>query len=79
MRNKLTGDKPTLFIDQYGQWISEGAALAMLRRADYAESNARIILSHSLQKDMFGATYYPLKYIAKRCADYAARNRERDA
>jgi hypothetical protein len=47
-------------------YITEKKALAMLMRHDFTESQARIVLGHSLQQTWDGMTYYPLFYILKR-------------
>lgn len=49
-------------------YIRESIALAMLMvDGDYSESQARIILSHSLKQTIGDCTYYPATYIANRC------------
>lgn len=48
-------------------YISEASALRILMQdGDYSESQARIILNHSLKQRFDGSDYYPLKYISKR-------------
>lgn len=58
-------------------YIEERKAMRILMGVgDFTESQARIVLGHSLKQDFGGATYYPLTYIEKRAADNAARNEE---
>ena len=48
-------------------YIRENIALSILMvDGDYSESQARIILGHSLKQEFDGETYYPADYIAKR-------------
>lgn len=56
-------------------YIIEAKALQILMSdGDFTESQARIVLSHSLKQSFDGATYYPAAYIAKRAADNVARD-----
>lgn len=58
-------------------WISESAAMGILvNDGDFAPNQARIVLGHSLKKDMFGGTYYPMKYIYQRANGNVARVEE---
>lgn len=55
-------------------YISEAAALRILReRGDFTDSQARIVLAHSLKQSFDGATYYPMSYIYKRAKANAAK------
>lgn len=48
-------------------YISEDRALHILiQQGDYTESQARIILGHSLKQSYDGRTFYPARYIAMR-------------
>lgn len=55
-------------------YINEQAALHILiTQGDYTESQARIILMHSLAKEIDGASYYPSRYIHQRAERRASR------
>lgn len=49
-------------------FIAEHRALALLMQADYTETQARAILTHSKKQAYNGGTYYPLDYIMKRAS-----------
>lgn len=54
-------------------WISEASARNILRQGDFSAVGVNAVLAHSLKKDLFGGTYYPLKYIQKRSDANKAR------
>lgn len=52
-------------------YIAEHRAIALLMAADYTETQARCILTHSKKQSFGGGTYYPLAYITKRAKESA--------
>jgi hypothetical protein len=56
-------------------YISESAALAYLRtHGEFTHEQARCVLHHAKRREIFGGLYFPLRYIAKRAEDNAARS-----
>lgn len=55
-------------------YISEAAALRILmQEGEYAESQAQIVLNHSLRANIMGGNYYPMDYIYKRAKEHRER------
>ena len=69
-RNGLAPDH--LIVTAGNPWIDFSEALALLTgRGEFSESQALIVMGHSLQRNISGATYYPRDYMEKRATDHA--------